>query len=164
MKNSLMIAAFLFLAPAAAHAGGSEGTIGVGAEMNLFGIGGASVNYDAGDFHVGGFLGFADSDDTGDHTEIRLGGRFYYHLHSTAMSDFSAGGGLGFVHEDATSDTADDDHTDFYIDLGAQMRAFITSNVALSFGLGIGVATADAEGVIVSGQPNISGGVHYYFF
>ena len=40
--------------------GGQSGSIGVGAEAQLSGLSGASMNYDAGDFHVGAFLGFHD--------------------------------------------------------------------------------------------------------
>lgn len=164
MKNTLVLAAFLLLAPAVAHAGGSAGSIGVGAEYNLFSLGGASVNFDQGDFHVGGFLGFSDGDTPGDNTEVTIGGRFWWHVHSTAMSDFSVGGSLGMLHEDESSPPANDDHTDFYIDLGAQIRAFVTSNVALSTSLGLGIAAGDADGVILTGQPVLIAGVHYYFF
>lgn len=163
MKKPLLAASVLLMATATANAGGSPGSIGVGAEYDLFGIGGASVVYDQGDFHAGGFVGFSDGDTPGDDTEITIGGQFYYHVHSTAMSDFGVGGSIGFVHEDDPT-PMNDDFTGFYIDLGAQIRAFVTSNVALSFGVGLGIATADADGVILTADPVAIGGVHYYFF
>jgi hypothetical protein len=163
MKKNLMLVsclAVLGLGAGVASAGGSEGSIGIGAEYQLSGLGGMSGNYDMGQFHVGGFLSF-DDDDGPDNTDIGLGGRFYYHLHSTAMSDFSVGGsvGVGFIGGPADSDT-----TIVFIEPGIQTRAFVASNVALSFTAGLSLGVADASGVGISGQPVFSGGVHYYFF
>lgn len=171
MKIPKIIAALLALAPATASAGGSEGSIGVGMElMNAgsgllgLGAGGASVNYDAGMFHAGGFLAFYDDEDApgADDNAFAIGGRFYYHVHSTAMSDFSVGGALGLVHSSNPDPIEDED--DFVIDLGAQIRAFITANVALSFSVGFGLVTADGDEIALDGQPNALAGVHYYFF
>lgn len=174
MKNKLMLVsglAVLGLGAGTAFAGGSEGSVGFGAEYQLSGLGGLSGNYDMGQFHVGGFFGFADGPGD-DNTNIFLGGRFYYHLHSTAMSDFSVGGsvGVGFL-----GGPADTDRTIVYIEPGIQTRAFVASNVALSFSAGMALGVADADGVgIAGGVPStvitddfaiIGGvGVHYYFF
>ncbi len=166
MKNSLLATSFLLVTAGTVHAGGSGGSIGVGAEYMAFGIGldvgGASVVFDQGDFHAGAFLGFSDGVTPGDDTEITLGGQFYYHVHSTAMSDFGVGAMIALQNEDDPD--PDNERTDVFIDLGAQIRAFVTSNVALSFGIGLGIATADADGVVLSADPVAVGGVHYYFF
>ena len=151
----------LLLGLGAAQAGGSKGSIGVGGEAQINGrLGGLSMNYDMGEFHVGGFFGFQDEAGD-DNTDIFLGGRFYYHLHSTAMSDFSVGGsvGVGFFGAPGDADT-----TEVYIEPGVQTRAFIASNVALSFTAGMTLGVADAEGVAITGQINALAGVHYYFF
>jgi len=158
--SSAMALAILGLA-APAMAGGSAGSIGVGGEFTLAGMGGASVNYDAGMFHVGGFFSYRDNPGPSD-TETDVGGRFYYHIHSTAMSDFSVGGQLGMQLLDFENN--DDDATIVEIDLGGQIRAFVASNVALSFGLGIGIFAADGEGLLVTGDITGVAGVHYYFF
>jgi hypothetical protein len=164
MNKKLMLAsglAVLGLAAGPAFAGGSEGSIGIGAEGQLNrALGGLSANYDMGMFHVGGFLAFSDNDGD-DNTDIALGGRFYYHLHSTAMSDFSVGGsvGVGFLGGPADTDT-----TEVYIEPGIQTRAFVASNVALSFTAGMALGVADADGVGIGGQLVFAGGVHYYFF
>jgi len=164
MKNKLMLVsglAVLGLGAGTAFAGGSEGSIGVGAEAQLNGLlGGMSANYDMGMFHVGGFFGFQDEAGD-DNTDIFLGGRFFYHLHSTAMSDFSVGGsvGVGFFGAPGDADT-----TLVFIEPGVQTRAFIASNVALSFTAGMLLGVADAEGVAITGQVTALGGVHYYFF
>ena len=164
-----------------ALAGGQEDSLGVGAEYMMNGLsGGASVNYDLGKMHFGGFIGFFDNgDDMGDDTtDYTLGGRFYYHLHSTAMSDFGIGGALGFYSDEARGGGGDTDrNTYLYIEPGVQIRAFVAANVALSFGVGIVIAAQDDDGIAigggivgrgndqgVGGSVTGSAGIHYYFF
>jgi hypothetical protein len=165
MKNTLVLVsglAVLALGSRTAFAGGSEGSIGVGAEYQLAGLGGVSANYDMGQFHLGGFMSFDDDGGTDD-TDVALGGRFYFHLHSTAMSDFGIGGsfGVGFIG-DGNPNT--ENATVIYIEPGLQVRAFVASNVALSFTAGLTLATGDADGIAITGQPTGVAGVHYYFF
>jgi hypothetical protein len=173
-KTSL--AAMLVLAMiGTAEAGGQGGTLGVGAEYGLRfggptgagggmgggtpGIGLASMNYDACDFHTGAFLGFADGGDDND-TSFAIGGRFFFHMHSGSMSDFSLGGNLGMV----SVDTGDDRATLMFLEPGMQIRLFPASNVALSFTAGIAIGLVDADGYGIGGQPTGAAGVHYYFF
>ncbi|HEU0030903.1 MAG TPA: hypothetical protein VFQ53_09725 [Kofleriaceae bacterium] len=173
MKKTILAAVFAFALSASAgsaQAGGQEGTIGVGAEFGLAGsfdpgfglLGGASGNYDAGKFHVGGFLGFADPAGD-DNTVYTFGARFYYHLHSTAMSDFGVGGQIGLL---SVPDAVDPNEKDtlVFIEPGVQLRAFIASNVALSFSVGIVIGAGDADGTFFGGQTTGAAGVHYYFF
>lgn len=175
-KTSLFAALVLLGAAGAAHAGGSPGTLGVGAEFQLAGPGGASLNYDAGDFHVGGFLGFADEDGD-DNTVFSVGGRFYYHVHSTTDADFSVGGSLGVVS--APEGGGSDDRATFvYVEPGVQIRVFLAANVALSATTGIVLGVVDADGVAITGSAGIGSvavtaggigfgggvGLHYYFF
>ena len=143
-----------------ASAGGSPGSLGVGAEYTILGLGGVSVNYDAGDFHAGGFFGYYDTNG-GNEKDVDLGGRFFYHLHSTAMSDFSLGGNVGLQIVDPDPG---DSATIVEIDLAAQMRVFLQSNVAASLTLGAGIATADGDAFAVTGSTLGSVGLHYYFF
>jgi hypothetical protein len=158
-----------------ANAGGQAGSIGAGVEAQINGAGGASMNYDAGDFHVGGFLGFHDPGGSND-DELLLGGRFFYHLHSTAMSDFGLGGTLGILSQNRPAPM--DRQTLLYIEPSFQIRAFIASNVALSFNAGVVIGVMDADNVDFGGQlvgggvsiagmgVNVTGGagIHYYFF
>ncbi len=168
MKRTITLAAMFVLATTSvASAGGQEGSIGVGAEFGLIGsfldiggLGGASVNYDAGKFHVGGALGFAD-DSGPDNTSYSLSGRFYYHVHKTAMSDFSIGGNLGILSVPAG---ADNRNTLLFLEPGVQIRAFVSSNVALSFNVGFVIGAVDASGAFLGGQTTGGAGVHYYFF
>lgn len=158
-----------------ADAGGQAASIGVGAEAQLNGVGGASVNYDAGEFHVGGFLGFHDPGQRDDDVFV-LGGRFFYHVHQTLTSDFSVGGSVGYVSENNPPPV--DRESELYIEPAVQIRVFLVANVALSFNVGVSIGVMDAENVdlggqLVGGTLNISGtalafgggaGVHYYFF
>jgi hypothetical protein len=165
IKTSLLTAALMMVASGAAHAGGQEGSVGVGAEVQLSGISGVSVNYDAGAFHVGGLLGYGD-DLFMQADYFQVGARFYYHVHSTAMSDFGIGGNLGIA---SVRDQPDPDNRSSYVYLepGIQIRLFLAANVALAFTGGVALGLNDADGVSISGQGtgfNFGGGVHYYFF
>ena len=158
MKNTMLIAVLVLASSATARAGGLPGTIGVGAELQLSNLGGVSVNYDAGKFHVGGFFGFDDQAGA-DNDVIDIGARFFYHVASTAMSDFSIGGGLGIE----SANSAGGRSTDLFLEPSFQIRAFVVSNVALSFTGGISIGTVDADRVRIVGDFNGTAGVHYYF-
>src|SRR5689334_14556422 len=96
LKTTVFAAVLVLAASSRAHAGGQPGTIGVGAEFQLNGFaGGVSMNYDTGDFHVGGLLGFSDPE--GEDNTFAVGARFFYHVHSTAMADFGLGGNFGVI-------------------------------------------------------------------
>jgi hypothetical protein len=175
MKNTTKLAALVLMAIAGvANAGGSEGSIGVGAEAMVgtvgigggvgggsisFPLGGPSINYDAGKFHVGGFLGILDPSGP-DNTTIEIGGRFFYHVHSTAMTDFGIGGSLGMFNYDKGTDRG----TAILIEPGFQIRVFLQANVALSLGAGLAIGAADAEGIELIGNFAGNAGFHYYFF
>ncbi|HEY0250955.1 MAG TPA: hypothetical protein VGC41_05480 [Kofleriaceae bacterium] len=161
MKTSLLFVAVL---AATANAGGQPGSIGLGAEYQLSGIGGVSLTYDGGAFHAGGAIGFADPAGT-DNTQFQLEGRFYYHVHHTAFADFGLGGSLGFntVGNGPNMDRT----TEVFLQPGFEIRAFLSSNVALSAAGGIVIGLADADGVALTGQSfGAAGGIglHYYFF
>jgi len=176
MTKTCLFAALMMVGVAgAAEAGGSAGTIGVGAEYQLSGLGGASMNYDAGDFHVGGFLGFSDTDGA-DNTIFQIGGRFFWHVHSTTDADFSVGGSLGILSVPEMG-PGNDRLTAVFVEPGVQIRVFLAANVALSATTGIILGVVDADGVAVTGSTiGASGGIsdtfgftggagiHYYFF
>jgi hypothetical protein len=178
-KTRLFAAVFMLSTAGAgiAHAGGQEGSVGVGAEYQLSGLGGPSVNYDAGAFHAGGFFAFYDQKGA-NNTVFEFGGRFYYHLHSTAMADFGLGGGIGLanVPDVVVGGMGTGSSTLLFVEPGFQIRLFLASNVALSATAGLMIGTADADGVAVTGQAfgggttlngiGFSGGagIHYYFF
>jgi hypothetical protein len=178
MTKTSMFAALMMVGVAGvAEAGGSAGTIGVGAEYQISGVGGASMNYDAGDFHVGGFLGFAD-DDGADNTVFQIGGRFFWHVHSTTDADFGVGGTIGILSFPDNMPGSNDRLTAVFVEPGVQIRVFLAANVALSANTGIILGVVDADGVGITGSTiGSSGGfsttalgfgggagLHYYFF
>ncbi len=179
--NKLVILGSLALA-SPALAGGKEGSIGVGAEAELNGqVAGVSMNYDAGLFHVGGVLGYGRTkpdnapSGTSATTIFVIGARFFYHVHSTGAADFGVGGAVGLADVPTGATTH---NTHLFIEPGFQIRAFITPNVALSFGGGIVIGTVDANSIgIGGGSTSVSAGnnsfslglegilgAHYYFF
>lgn len=167
MMHKLLVAACL-LTPTAAFAGGDDGALGVGAESDISGrVGGLSLTYNMESFHVGGLLGFSDAPDPSglgaDTSSFTIGGRGYYHVASTSASDFGVGGGLYLRHTKYELPGDDDSTDELILDLGFQIRAFITPNVALSFTGGLNVGAADADGVTLAGSLNGGAGVHYYF-
>jgi hypothetical protein len=176
-KTRLFTALIVMALAGVANAGGQEGSVGVGAEYQISGLGGASMNYDAGDFHAGGFLAFYDAKGS-NNSVFEVGGRFYYHMHSTAMSDFGLGGSLGIanVQDGAFGGMGTGSSTLVFVEPGFQIRLFLAANVALSISAGAVIGTSDADGVAVTGQSfsgnsALSGvgftggaGIHYYFF
>ncbi len=163
-KHTLLATCIVLATAGTASAGGSKGSIGIGFESQINGVlDGVSANYDMGEFHLGGFLAFSDAGGEDD-TDINFGGRFYYHVHSTAMADFGIGGSFGVGIIGDRMPAIDENATLVFIEPGFQIRAFVASNVALSFTGGLTLGVADAEGVAVTGQLNAVAGVHYYFF
>lgn len=159
MKKTLLAATIVLASAGTASAGGVAGSIGVGAEFEIRGAGGLSVNFDAGKFHVGGFLGYFDPQGP-DNSEVDVGGRFFYHLASTASSDFGVGGLIGIQ---SVPNNAGNRQTFLIIEPGFQIRTFIVPNVALSFTAGMEIGAADASELNITGNIIGQGGIHYYF-
>lgn len=166
LKVSLAAVAAVAALTGTASAGGSPNTFGIGAEAMFANsgddIGGISANYDFGDFHLGGFLG-VDDPAGANNTRLELGVRFYYHLHASAMADFGVGGTLAYANT-PVGGASDEKNDEVYLAPGMQLRAFIASNVALSFTAGISLGLGDADGVSLDGRLTGGAGVHYYFF
>jgi hypothetical protein len=165
MRKLMISFVFLAVASSSAWAGGSANSVGVGAEVVLTNsgndIGGISGNYDFGAFHAGGFLGISDPAGA-NNTRLELGARFYYHLHSSALADFGIGGALAYANVPLNGTTNKNDEV--YLVPGFEVRAFVASNVALSFSAGISLGLGDADGVVLDGQLTGGAGFHYYFF
>lgn len=135
------------------------GNVGVGYAAMLDGPNGLNFVYDGGRWHADAILGFSNSDGGG--SELGIAARGWFHLHHTTSADFSIGGGLGFIHQNppgpGSRDTTD-------IELGFQIRAFITSNVALGAFGGLAVLAGDGDGVHLGAQPLGDLSLTYYFF
>jgi hypothetical protein len=113
-----------------------------------------------GQFHLEGLFGLYHKNGT----DFDLAARGWYHVHATSSADFSLGAGLGFTRRrnDPTVTTA---QWDFEMELGAQVRAFIVSNVALLGSLGLGLYIPDTGPTVVNISGNLTGtvGLAYYF-
>jgi hypothetical protein len=142
--------------------GATHGTgIGVGVMVPLISpLSGASLAFDGGPWHAEGVLGMFKNGGgaPANRLSVIVGGRFWWHIHNTANSDFSLGGGLSYYHNGPSGNDG------LLIDGGAQLRAFLTSNVAASFTVGLGIATVDYDQLGLGGNFIGTAGIHYYFF
>jgi len=149
--------------PPASHSsgGGGHGPIGLGGIAYLAGgqnTTGLSLAYDPGAWHIDTVLSVTGNNPN----NFGLGGRFWYHLAATGSSDLSAGAGLSYQRIGGQGMMAA--QNDLFIELGGLIRMFLVQNVAVSFGAGIVIATADASGYNVGSTTLIgAAGVHYFF-
>lgn len=114
----------------------------------------------AGRFHVDGLFGFLHRDTS----NFDIGVRGWYHLHATPSADLSAGGGFTLISW-KNPGPGQSRQTDFQLELGAQVRAFIVSNVALLGAVGMNIYFPDSgpSTFIISGNLVGSIGLAYYF-
>ncbi|HVR01518.1 MAG TPA: hypothetical protein VMT47_05270 [Polyangia bacterium] len=120
-----------------------SGGLGVGATVFVSGLAGPEVVYDFGLWHLGGMIGFFSSPQgpTGNRASLLdFGVSGWYHLHLGENSDFSLGGAFGL---ETYSPPVGNGTTGFEFEPGAQIRAFITPNVALHGGMAIVLAFGD---------------------
>ncbi len=153
----------VLLAAAPAFAGGSKGSIGVGVDLPLAAgvLPEVAVDYDAGAFHVGGGLGIENPEGP-NNTEVDASGHFFFHVASSAMADFGVGGDILFQsigNGPGNNGTA----TNVFLEPGAQIRAFIASNVALSLTLGMSIGVGDSSNFYFGSRPEGEAGLRYYF-
>ena len=153
-------------APGATTSTSSSGaTIGLGAEAGLLGgPAGAAMVYDMGRLRLDGILGFASSDGNAiNGTNIGLGGRVLWVMHQGSNADFALGGGLGLINRNP--DGPGDSATDFHVEALAQIRVFLSQNVALSttFGFGIDLNDGRDDTFAFGGQFLSNAGLVYYF-
>jgi hypothetical protein len=162
--------------PPAAHSsssnsislGGGAG-IGIGAAVTLSGLGAfgpaGQFVYDASIFHIEALLGF-DSRDTagggGDRETIyAFGVGGWYHLHRGASSDFSVGGLIGIN----TTSGPGQSQTVTSFEPGAQVRAFVTPNVAAFARVGLAFQFGDTgAGTVVGLGGQATGGFGFSYF
>ncbi len=152
-----------------ASGGGAGNGLGIGAEVWLSGVTGATVTYDQYVWHIQGVLGF-DSQSNGNGprtTEIDVGVSGWFHLAHGASSDFSLGGGIGFANASGGGASAQA----IAIEPGALVRVFLTPNVSLNARVGLAMVFGDttftaagrADRVSLSGQTTGALGFTYFF-
>lgn len=144
---------------------GTHGDLGVGIISSLAsfdlgagrqarGLAGPALVYQADKFHLEGIVSFG----TGDEEIKSVAGRFWYHVHERAESDFSLGGGLGVA-----SLGEDEPATVIAVELGAELRYLLVSNVSVAAAFGLRTYAGDAEGNRLLGDLVGTGGVVYFF-
>lgn len=136
----------------------ARGGFGAGYAAMLDGPSGLNLIFDGGGWHADAIFGVTGGNGTG----LDLGARGWFHLHNSNAADLSLGGGLGMIYRDPEG--MGESSNIIRIDVGAMIRAFITSNVAVSAFAGLGVATGDGDGFALTGQPLGSLGLAYYFW
>ncbi len=152
-KHTLMILAIAsFLGVLAAPARAQRSGVGIGVETVLTGElatyggtnypGAATVTYDSGTFYAGGMLSLVNVDNGG--TIFGLGGRFYFPVHRGSSSDFALGGAVAIVNNNPDGPAETD--TSVHLEVGGRIRAWLTPNVSLDAGVGIGILVADQGG------------------
>jgi hypothetical protein len=149
--------------PATQHrssSGSNAGALGVGGTAFLSGLAGANVVYDMGAFHLEGLLGFVRQPvGMTNATTWNVGVGGWYHLAMGDNSDFSLGGTVGFAHY-----TLGEGDTDFRVEPGAMIRAFVTSNVAVHARLGLAFVFNENSDMFMLGSDVVGGFGATYFF
>jgi hypothetical protein len=114
----------------------------------------------AGRFHVEGLVGLRHYGTTG----FDIGVRGWYHLHAASSADFSLGGGFALLSNKANV-PGSSRQTDFALELGAQIRAFVVPNVALLGSVGMRVYIPDSgdSDLLFSGDLTGALGIAYFF-
>jgi len=160
---SCSVVAAGLLVSSAAFAGGSKGSLGVGVNLPLAGgsLPSIGVQFDGGQFHVGGAFG-AQNPDGGDNGSVDIMGDFYFHVASTAMSDFGLGGNV-VINMDRLGDPTDNNTTNIFLEPGFQIRAFLASNVAIHLTAGLSIGVGDSKDFFLGGDPVGAAGFYYYF-
>jgi len=152
-------------AASASYSGGSGGGagLGVGGVVWLGGLAGAQVVYDQAIWHLEGTLGFVNTSQGGSSsTTFNIGASGWYHLARGASSDFSLGGGFGF--QDVSPPGNAPSTQQFFIEPGAEVRVFLTPNVALSARVGLMLSFGDGPTTIsLNGQTTANFGFTYFF-
>ena len=163
LKTALSSAAVLVVLGAAGNARAEtpvHGQFGLGIADTLGGPTGINGVFDGGPWHAEVTLSLASTGPGDNTSRFNLGGHGWFHLHSGASSDFSVGGGLSYERIDPPGPASG---SVVGIDLGFQIRAFVTSNVAVSATGGLQVLTGDDDGFVLGGQPVGAFGLTYFF-
>ena len=148
----------------------ANGGLGVGATVFVSGLAGPEVVYDFGLWHLAGMIAFDHEPANGNNnapssTAFDFGVGGWYHLHLGESSDFSLGGTFGLL---TYSPPVGNSGTAFEFEPGAQMRVFLTPNVALHAGVAFVLAFGDYVGVLhkqfsFGGQVAENFGFTYFF-
>jgi hypothetical protein len=140
------------------------GNLSLGAGGSIAGPVGPSFVYNGGRFHIEAILAYEDVDGGGN--TLALAGRGWFHVHESPGATLSVGGGLGIVNSEVDTGVGTTDFSLTVIEAGAQIRFFVTRNVALSASLGLSILSGDndADAFMISGQLTGGLGMTYFIF
>jgi hypothetical protein len=153
--------------PPPPSSGGSGAGIGVGVAESLSGVITGQFVYDQAVWHLEGLLSFSSTSNPGGanrSTGVGFGAGGWFHLHRGASSDFSLGGALIVATQ---SNPGANSTTVTSFEPGAQIRAFLTPNVALHARVGLVFEFGDTRGggtdIFLTGSPTAAFGLTYFF-
>jgi len=111
-----------------------------------------------GRFHLDGLFGLYHERNT----NFDFGARGWYHIHAASSADFSVGGGLMIFRRRIGPPSV---QWDFLLEMGAQIRVFVVSNVALLGSAGMGIYIPDSGDTAINFGGRLVGslGLAYYF-
>lgn len=140
------------------------GNLSLGTGGSIAGPVGPSFVYNGGRFHLEAILAYEDVDGGGN--TLALAGRGWFHVHESPGATLSIGGGLGVVNSEVNTGVGTTDFSLTVIEAGAQIRFFVTRNVALAASLGLSILSGDndADAFMVSGQLTGGLGITYFIF
>jgi hypothetical protein len=149
-------------APPPAADGEQIGTaFGVGAQALLTGPTGPALVYNTNRFHIEGLFAFSDVNDASSFT---IAGRAWLHIHNSPRASLSVGGGGGLQNADSEpmAGAPSEKTSNLILEGGAQIRFFVTRNVAISASAGLGIISGDADALAVTGQVTGAFGITYF--
>jgi hypothetical protein len=134
---------------------------------SLSGITTGQFVYDQAIWHLEGLLAIASTSNPGGadrSTAVGFGAGGWYHLHRGVSSDFSLG---GIILVATQSNPGGNSTTVTAFEPGAQIRAFLTPNVALAARVGLSFQFGDTRGggtdIFLNGTPTAAFGITYFF-
>jgi hypothetical protein len=158
------------------HVGRSSGEVGnggfgLGAALFLGGLVGPEAVYDFGLWHLQGLIAFdrrpGNPPVNPTISTFQFGVSAWYHLHIGESSEFSLGGGFGLFNA-SSSAPGTNSLTGFEFEPGAQVRVFVTPNVAVFGQVGFVLAFGDRVGptqqqLSLAGETTAGFGFTYFF-
>jgi hypothetical protein len=136
------------------------GKLGLGIATSLgggAGLTGLNLVFDGGPWHADATAALAGNGSS----QASLGAHGWFHVREGAMSDFSVGGGISWYR--INPDGPPEGESVVGIDIGFQIRAFVTANVAVGARAGLFVRTGDDDSFFLGGEPVGAFSFTYFF-
>jgi hypothetical protein len=155
-----VVGALAMTSGTAAEASPVAGKLGLGIATTLgggAGFTGLNLVFDGGPWHADATAALAGNGSS----QASLGAHGWFHVREGAMSDFSVGGGVSWYRFNPDGPPEGDSIVG--IDIGFQIRAFVTANVAVGARAGLFVRTGDDDSFFLGGEPVGAFSFTYFF-